>query len=161
MRRVLAYLLRLAVILVGFSAAALSASLFMNVVMFSAFDLFANEYGVASRPGFWVSVAFFTFFTAYLAFLPVCILVIYAEFLARRDWLFYALGGAASALYVLAWSWMDPAAHPATANPGFAAAAIAAGMVAGIAYWFVAGQSAGFWLHGPQEKGDGADTPSP
>lgn len=161
MSRVFAYLWRLAVMLVGFATAAIAASLFMNVLMFSTFDLVAGEYGVVSRPGFWVSVAFFTFFTAYLAFIPVCILIIYAEILARRDWLFYALAGAACALYVLAWSWMDPAAHPATANPGFAAAAIAAGMVAGIAYWLLAGQTAGLWLHVPQKEGDGADTPSP
>jgi len=56
---------------------------------------------------------------------------------------------------------MDPAAHPATANPGFAAAAIAAGMLAGITYWLVAGQTAGLWLYGPQKERDGADTPSP
>lgn len=161
MSRVFAHLWRLAVIFVGFVAAAVSASLFMNVVLFSAFDLFAGDYGVASRPSFWVSLGFFTLFFAYLAFLPVGILVVVAEYLARRDWLFYALGGAASALYVLAWSWLDPAAHPETSNPGFAAAAIAAGMVAGIAYWFVAGRSAGIWLHGRHEKGDGADTPSP
>jgi hypothetical protein len=159
--RLLAYLWRLAVILAGFAAGALSASLFMNVLMFSAFDLLAENYGVVSRPGFWISVAFFTFFSAYLAFIPVCILVLYSEYLGRRDWLFHALAGGACALYVLAWSWMDPGAHPATANPGFAAAAIAAGMVAGCAYWLVAGRRAGLWLRQANEKGDDAATPSP
>lgn len=161
MNRLFAYFGRLVVILVGFAAAAFAASLFMNVLMFSAFDLLAENYGVVSRPGFWVSVVFFTFFSAYQAFVPVCVLILCSEYLGRRDWLFYALAGAGCALFVLAWSWVDPGAHPATANPGFAAAALAAGMVAGIAYWIVAGRTAGLLLSGLQKQRDGADTPSP
>jgi hypothetical protein len=155
LRRFFAYLWRLTVILAGFAAGALGASLFMNVLMFSAFDLVGENYGIVSRPDFWVSVVFFTLFSAYLAFIPVCILVLYSEFLGRQDWLFYALAGGAAALFVLAWSWIDPGAHPATANPGFAAAAIAAGMVAGLVYWLVAGRTAGIWLHG-KEEGSGS-----
>ncbi len=145
MRRVLFYLWRLAVILTGFVAGALAASLFLNVAIFSALDVLRADFAQVSRPGFWTSVAFFTMFLAWLAFIPVCLLILFSEFLARRDWLFHALAGGASALFVLGFSWVDPGAHPATANPGFASAGIAAGMVGGLAYWLVAGRSAGLW----------------
>ena len=78
--------------LVGFATAAIAASLFMNVLMFSTFDLFAANMASSPARTSGCRLPFFTFFVAYLAFIPVCILVIYAEFLARRDWLFYAVG---------------------------------------------------------------------
>lgn len=158
MRRFFAYFLRLAVILAGFAAGAAASSLFINILLFSTVDILGENYGSVSRPDFWVSFAFFTLYSAYLAFIPVCILIVYSEFLARRDWLFFALAGGASALFVLVWSWVDPGGHPATANPGFAAAAIAAGMVGGMAYWAVAGRAAGVWLHGDR-RDEAANNP--
>jgi hypothetical protein len=161
LRRFFAYLMRLAVILAGFAAGAAACSLFINILLFSTIDILGENFGTVSRPDFWVSVTFFTLYSAYLAFIPVCILIVYSELLARRDWLFYALGGGASALFVLVWAWADPGAHPATANPGFAAAVIAAGMVGGMAYWAVAGRTAGAWLHGDRREEASADPDAP
>jgi 23S rRNA (adenine2503-C2)-methyltransferase len=109
LRRFYAYLWRLVVILAGFAAAAFSASMFLNLLLFSTFDLLDENYGVVSRPDFWVSVAFFT------SSRPIWLSSRSASSCSIQSiW----PGGTgystrwrrgASALFVLAWSWMDPA----------------------------------------------------
>ena len=148
--------------LVGFATAAIAASLFMNVLMFSTFDLFAGEYGVVSRPDFWVSVAFFTFFVAYLAFIPVCILVIYAEFLARRDWLFLRVGRRRVRALCPSLVLDGPRGPPSDRRSGLRRRRHRCGH-GGRHRLLARGRPVGGALaaRSPKRKRDGADTPSP
>jgi hypothetical protein len=74
--------------------------------------------------------------------LPAAIGILMAEGFAIRSWLFHALNGAASAW--IGWSlfgYIDDSQIPLN-QP---LPVIAAGLAGGLAYWAVAGWSAGFW----------------
>jgi hypothetical protein len=74
------------------------------------------------------------------ALVPAAIAIVLAEIFVWRTW----LADIALALAVTgALSWLlDRAANPALPRP---TAAIAAGIVAGLAYWLIAGRGAGRW----------------
>lgn len=75
------------------------------------------------------------------AFFPALVLILYAEWRALRDWLYYALCGVGTALVgALVFWWPGGRETPDAAS---LAMLCAAGAVAGIAYWLVAGRSAG------------------
>jgi hypothetical protein len=74
--------------------------------------------------------------------LPAAIGVLISEVFAIRSWIFHAANGAASAW--LGWNlfgYIDDA-HVALNEP---LPVIAAGLAGGLAYWAIAGFSAGFW----------------
>lgn len=80
--------------------------------------------------------------------IPAFVLIAILEFGRFRDWLAYALSGAAMA--------MAASAMPIATGAGFSASAfavnIACGMIAGLAYWAIAGRSAGAWLPAPRRN---------
>ncbi len=90
MNRLVAYLIRFAVILIGYAVSA-----FLNII-FLAYLGFTPEHAAqpATTASLMFSIPFVSLFVAYFAFMPACIVILVSEILGRRDWLFYALGGA-------------------------------------------------------------------
>jgi hypothetical protein len=83
--------------------------------------------------------------------LPAAIGVLVSEAFAIRSWIFHAANGAVSAW--IGWSmlgYVDDTEIPLN-EP---LAVIAAGLAGGLAYWVIAGSSAGFWK--PVFRGDEA-----
>jgi hypothetical protein len=135
---------RLFAILGGYIAAALAASAALHVLLLPALGFTPDEVGfILTGGGAMVSIPFVAILVAWFAFLPFLVVVLVAEFLGGRSWLYYALTGALTGIVVdgLAWRSVDPAATLAT-EPRFIAALVAAGIVGGSAYWLVADRRA-------------------
>lgn len=145
MNRVLAIAWQFALAALGFGAAAFVASLFINLADIpSPADLDRSEFGrelVLSAIG--------TVFVGYLAFVPACIAIAIAELLGRRDWLFHALGGGAVALAAAIMRAGASGTVP-FADASQLAILVAAGLLAGLAYWLVAGRRSGLWQEAPR-----------
>jgi hypothetical protein len=136
--RLVQILLRFAVIVIAYAGAAVAASLFLNIVIIGM----AEGRPVADA-GLALSVAAGALFVGYFAFLPAMVAIVVGEVTGKRDWLFYALGGAASGAVVVTLFWFGEAAD--TPDPAFALAVIAAGIVGAWVYWLIAGRHAGHW----------------
>ena len=143
MRRIIAYLVRFAVILAGYIVGSLAASAFLNA-------LFLGHFGYALEPGhptiapaLYFSVPFVALFVAYFAFILI------AEVLGRRDWLFYALGGAVVAVVFLGFAHRIGDSDFDVTDNSVRLALIGSGMVSGIFYWLFAGRWAGSWRRDP------------
>ena len=145
MSRVVAYLLRFAVIIAGYAFAALAASAFLNLISIGAFDWTAEEAPWVIAGSVLVSIPLAALFVAYFAFVPSAVAILAAELLRRRSWLFYAIAGALIAVGVVVFMRGGADARLAT-DSRLTLAMIGGGMVGGIAYWLVAGRSAGRWL---------------
>ena len=146
MRRFVVYLARFALMILGFAVSALAASAFLHLIWFGPLDPPPEEVSGPVMDSLLLSIPFMAMVVAYFAFLPATVVLVLAELLGRRDWLFYALGGGAASLFFLA-RHAPGMASLAGDWPGafLSAAAIGAGMVGGIGYWLVAGRSAGLW----------------
>lgn len=99
-------------------------------------------------------LAFGAIFVSGFALMPVLVLIVIAESLRLRSLLFYAAAGAAlAALLYLHLRGFDTLAFRVD---GFARRELeivtAAGIVAGLAYWAVAGRSAGRWRRADAER---------
>jgi len=155
MSGVFAVLLRFVVIMLGFAAASLASSMFLHLLLLGSQDWSDGELPAVVAGSLFVSVPLVALFVAYFALLPSLAVIVAAELLGRRDWLTYALGGGAVGL--VAAVFLRPAAQPAAedldataagpllAEPAFIATLIGGGIVGGLAYWLVAGRSAGTW----------------
>jgi hypothetical protein len=79
---------------------------------------------------------------AFYALVPAVIGVLAAEFFAVRSWIYHALNGGLAAW--IGWALMADmrSEYAAFAEPKIL---VAAGLAGGLAYWLVAGWSAGFW----------------
>jgi hypothetical protein len=144
-RRLIAYLIRFAVILIGYVVGSLTASASLNV-------LFLGYFGYAPEPGhptivpaLYFSVPFVALFVAYFAFMPAAVIILIAEVLGRRDWLFYALGGAVIAVVFLGFAHNIGDADFDVTDTNVRLALIGSGMVGGIFYWLSSGRWAGSW----------------
>ena len=162
MNQVIACLVRFIVILAGYIVACVAASTVMTILFTAAF-LVPAELAQAGFHGPLVfAIPLVTMFVAYFAFLPSAAFILLSEVLGKRDWLFHALGGAAVSVAVIGYIWRATSAPydtldatyvsatpddlgPLVLEPAIAATLIAAGMCGGIAYWLVAGRSAGSW----------------
>ncbi|TIQ35689.1 MAG: hypothetical protein E5X48_13295 [Mesorhizobium sp.] len=149
MRRIVAYLVRFAAILIGYLVASLAASAFLNV-------LFLGYFGYAPEPGhptiapaLYFSVPFLALFVAYFGFMPAAVVILIAEVLGRRDWLFYALGGAVIAIVFLGFAHNTGDGEFDVTDTNVRLALVGAGMVGGIFYWLSAGRRAGSWRREP------------
>jgi hypothetical protein len=146
--RVAAYLIRLAVILFGYVVASLAASAFLNILFLASFGYAPEQMDPTSNASLVVSIPFVALFVAYFAFMPAAVVVLVAEILGRRDWLFYALAGA-----VVAGVFLGVVDHSrdtifAVRDPGAILAVIGGGIVGGLFYWLSAGRWAGSWWQG-------------
>jgi len=136
---------RFALIVAGYAVATLAASAFLSVVMLAAFGLAAEDTRDLAMQSLVFSIPFVALFLSYLAFLPAALAILAGELLGKRDWLFYALAGAVVAAVVVGFVSGPEAGSETASDPGVMLAAIASGMVGGIAYWLVAGRSARGW----------------
>ncbi|RUV74533.1 MAG: hypothetical protein EOR30_31675 [Mesorhizobium sp.] len=145
MNRLVAYLIRFAVILIGYVVAALAASAFLNIMFLASLGLMTDETQPAAQASLWVSVPFVALFVAYFAFMPAAIAILVSEIFGRRDWLFYALAGAAVAAVFLGFVHQTADANFEVTSTSVMLAVIGCGIVGGIFYWLSAGRSAGSW----------------
>jgi hypothetical protein len=148
-RRLIAYLVRFAVIVAGYAVAALAASAFLNILVLAYLGYTPGHPEPAATASLYFSVPFVALFVAYFAFTPAAVVILAAEVLGRRDWLFYALGGA-----IVAAVFLGLAHHIADADfdvpeTNAKLAVIGSGMVGGIFYWLSAGRWAGSWRREP------------
>nr|WIE92423.1 hypothetical protein P9270_004255 [Mesorhizobium sp. WSM4875] len=149
MRRIIAYLVRFAAILIGYVIASLAASAFLNVLFLGYFGYAPEPGNPTIAPALYFSVPFLALFVAYFGFMPAAIVILIAEVLGRRDWLFYALGGAVIAVVFLGFAHNIGDGDFDVADNNVRLALIGSGMVGGIFYWLSAGRSAGSWRREP------------
>jgi hypothetical protein len=159
--RVLIYLGRFFIIVVGYAVAALAASAFLNIVTLGALGWNADEAPIVTG-SLVFSIPFVALFIAYFAFIPSAAAILVAEIFSKRDWLYYAVAGGIVAVAVLGFFWhtsnemyqvsgaLDLPAQTedtrsAISDPRLALLAVGAGMFGGMAYWLVAGRLAGSW----------------
>ncbi|QPC85996.1 hypothetical protein GA830_04035 [Mesorhizobium sp. NBSH29] len=135
---------RIVVILFGYLVGAIAAGAFLNFLIIARLGLNPDEMRWALVGSAFVSVPVFAFFVAYQAFIPAMLAIGATEFFKKRDWLVQALAGAAVALFVLGTVARSETTVSLTDLP-VAMAVIASGLVGGIAYWLIAGRSAGRW----------------
>lgn len=147
MSRILVYLARFAMIALGFACAALAASGFFHLLMLGGIGPMTEDARDLTLHALLVSVPVVAVLIAYSAFLPAGLFFLVAEFAGWRGWPTHTLVGglvAGVAVYVGDGSFRGPG----TPSGQLAMVLIACGMVGGLAYWAVAGRSAGTWLHG-------------
>jgi hypothetical protein len=146
MSRILVYLGRFALILIGYAIASLAASAFLHVVTLGPLGFTSDEMPAVVMGSVVFSVPFVALFVAYFAFLPAIPAILLSEILGKRDWLYHAISGAVVALVVVAFFRGAAATeNNAVMDLRFALALIGGGICGGIAYWLVAGRLAGNW----------------
>ncbi|WP_224549604.1 hypothetical protein [Mesorhizobium sp. CA16] len=145
MRRIIAYLIRFAVILIGYVVGSLAASAFLNILVLAHLGYTPADPEPTATASLYFSVPFVALFVAYFAFMPAAVVILTAEVLGRRDWLFYALGGAIIAVVFLGFVHNVGDANFDVTETNARPAVIGAGMVGGIFYWLSAGRWAGSW----------------
>ncbi|UVK42575.1 hypothetical protein BPNPMPFG_004269 [Mesorhizobium sp. AR07] len=144
MSRLIGYLIRFAVILFGYAVASLAASAFLNILFLASLG-YTPEHAHPATASLYFSIPFVALFVANFAFMPACVVILIAEILGRRDWLFYALAGAVVAAVFLGLVDHAGDATFAARNTSAILAVIGGGMVGGIFYWLSAGRWAGSW----------------
>lgn len=153
MNRFAAYFIRCLVILFGYAVAILAASAFINVLFLGALGFSAEETRWMASGPLVVTIPLLAVFVAYFAFAPSALLILLTEVLARRDWLFYALGGGVVAGVVLGVAWQSGDPDFAVADTRVVLGILGAGMVGGIFYWICAGRWAGSWWRDDRDDG--------
>lgn len=144
MSRVFSYLGRFAAIVFGFFCAAFSASAFLHLLVVGTTGLAVEAGSGALAAPLIAGVPLLALFIGYFAFLPALPFIAVAEALGRRDWLFHALSGGGVALVIVGAALVAGGGDAARLVLWF----VAAGLVAGTAYWLVAGRNSGLWLRG-------------
>jgi hypothetical protein len=149
MGRIVDYLVRCIIILFGYAVASLAASAFLHIIFFAWAGFEPKDAPELTMASFVFSIPFVALFVAYFAFVPSAVIILIAELLAKRDWLFYAIGGGIVAAIFLAF--LHQAADPDfdVAGSGPMLAVIGGGIVGGFFYWLCAGRWAGGW-YGPR-----------
>ncbi|NGN41949.1 hypothetical protein G6N74_12830 [Mesorhizobium sp. CGMCC 1.15528] len=153
MTSILLILGRLFVILVGFVGAALAASAFINILALGALGAPPGDPVASASLVF--TIPFMALFVAYYAFFPAVIAITFTELLGKRDWLTHALCGGGVALtlvgILLSGTWqvdVNEGLEPywlRLDDPRLVMLLLGAGLLGGIAYWLIAGNSAGSW----------------
>ena len=144
MSRVLVYLGKFAHMVLGYAAASLAASAFLNIVVLGVVGFFAPDMPPEVASGSMVfTIPFIALFVAYFAFVPAVVVMLLAELLGKRDWLFYALAGGFVALVFIGFAYQSGEGGFAYRDPLWPVSILGSGLVGGIAYWFVTGRFAG------------------
>jgi len=140
MSRILACLLRLAVILAGYVAASLVTSAFLHLIVFVSAGFEPGDAPMLVAGSFLFSIPFVALFVAYFGFIPSVGVILIGEVLGRRDWLTYAIGGGVVATIFLAF--VQQARDPdfTVIDPAMMAVIVGSGIAGGIGYWLVAGR---------------------
>jgi hypothetical protein len=158
---VLRFILRLFLVPLGAVVAMLAGMLVLVAAHWSALEALARASPDAQEEWFIAFViagpvlALFLSMMTMLAFTAASIGVLISEAFAIRSWIFHAANGAAAAW--IGWSLMNDARsdYPVFTDP---TKLVAAGLVGGLAYWLIAGWSAGFWK--PMTRQSVAATPA-
>jgi hypothetical protein len=152
--RVLLYITRFAVILIGYVAAALAASAFLHLLVVGSAGFRPDEAHAVVMGSLFFSIPFTALFVGYFAFLPSVAAILIGELFGQRNWLFHALAGAAVGLAVVALFWQSAiwpdsgyqtGIEPAYGMSRFVGLIVGSGIVGGLAYWLCAGRWAGNW----------------
>jgi hypothetical protein len=152
--RVLLYIGRFAVILIGYVAAALAASAFLHLLFLGSAGVRPDEAHAVVMGSLFFSIPFTALFIGYFAFLPSVAAILIGEVFGQRSWLFHALAGAAVGLAVVALFWQSSiwpdsgyqtGIEPAYSTSRFVGLIVGSGIVGGLAYWLCAGRFAGNW----------------
>ncbi|MEP9374598.1 hypothetical protein [Mesorhizobium sp. KR1-2] len=155
MNGVLAIIFRLAVVLLGYIGASLASSAFINILALGA--LGAEPGDPIATASLVFMIPFMALFMAYFAFFPALLVIFFTEYLGKRDWLTHALGGGGVALVVIGFAfggadvWREGPGEGfepywlSLDDPRMALLLVGAGLIGGIAYWLIAGRSAGNW----------------
>ncbi|TPJ36698.1 hypothetical protein FJ434_24740 [Mesorhizobium sp. B2-5-13] len=145
MNRLVAYIVRFAVILFGYTIASLAASAFLNILFLASLGYAPAQAHPAATASLYFSIPFVALFVAYFGFMPAAVVILIAEILGRRDWLFYALAGAlVSGVFLGLVDNIRDSAFAVTETSAIMAV-IGGGMIGGIFYWLSAGRWAGSW----------------
>jgi hypothetical protein len=136
--RFLAILARFAMIVIGYTGAAIAASLFLNLMLIGTADR-----QILADAGFMISVTAGALFVGYFAFLPAIAAIIIGEIAGKRDWLFYAVGGAVCGAIVVTLFWASGQGEGD--DPALSLTMIAAAIFGAWVYWLIAGRNAGQW----------------
>ncbi|MDQ2082335.1 hypothetical protein RA307_19265 [Xanthobacteraceae bacterium Astr-EGSB] len=148
MDSILRLILRLIVVPLGAVVAVCIGTLVVVAAHWGALDALARADPAAQEEWFFALVVagpvltmLFSMMAAY-AFLAAAIGALVAEFFAVRSWIYHALNGGLGAW--IGWALMADmrAEYADFADPKIL---VAAGLAGGLAYWLVAGWSAGFW----------------
>jgi hypothetical protein len=138
-------LARFALVLLGYAAATLAASAFLNLLALGALGLAPEEAPFVVAGPMFVSVPVVALFIGYFAFFPSVVAILLGEIIGRRDWLLHAIAGGCIGAIVV-WLFMPQSEFDGPElELHLIFAVIGSGMVGGIAYWLVAGHSAGNW----------------
>lgn len=151
MSGVFAVLRRFAVVLAGYAAACLAASAFIHVLFFGWSGLAEGETLPALTTGMVISVPLLALVVAHLNFWPAVAAIAIAEFLGKREWLFYSLAGGFVALAFAGLFYRDVEGASGPGDTALLLAMTGSGIVGGLAYWMVAG----IWT--PNWRGSGSD----
>ncbi|RWD19801.1 hypothetical protein, partial [Mesorhizobium sp.] len=135
MSRFIAYLIRFAVILVGYIAASLAASAFLNILFLGSLGYTPDQAHPTATASLYFSIPFVALFVAYFAFMPATVVILAAEVLGRRDWLFYAIAGGGVAAAFLGFVRQSGDPNFVVTDTSAILAVIGSGMVGGIFYW--------------------------
>lgn len=157
--RLLIYVGRFALILIGFICAALAASAAMHLFILPALGFSREEAAPIVAGSVIFSIPFVALFVGYYALLPALVVIAVAELWSVRGWLYHALGGGAVGLAIsLLFRGTAPGdvleagsdlqvIPPVNSifDPSLLAVMIGAGMIGGLAYWLIAGSTSGSW----------------
>lgn len=157
MTRLLPILGQLFLILAGYIAASLAASVFIHLMFFATAGIRTEDVPMLLGGGFAFSIPLVALVIAWFAFLPAAVAILAAELFSLRGWLSYALaGGAVGAAVAVSFVWqiglgMDSVAENLGVAPDVAPdrPLVLLILAAGIAYWAVAGRFAGAWKGRP------------
>ena len=146
MDRYLRFFLRLCAITFGFFigtlAAAVAFAFLTRVITPEEAGHITNAgLGIGLVAGFLVAAAI----AGYIAFVPAMLVILFAEYTRRRDWLFYTIAGGLVAVIVPLLGHRVIGAGPSDTVNALIMLAVA-GMIGGLAYWLFAGARAGNWL---------------
>lgn len=155
MSRLLAIIGHLFLILAGYVAASLAGSAFIHVLFFATAGFTPEQLPPVITGASIISIPLAALFVAYFAFMPSTVAILIAELFSLRSWLSYALAGGGVGAVIAGAMWQatrfPDVAEDLGAQPNIVSerplvlAIVGAGIVAGIAYWAVAGRFAGVW----------------
>jgi hypothetical protein len=136
---------RIFVVLFAFLVASLAAAMAMAIGMMLPYNW--QDIGSIDihRGLFQVTVGFGFFFISGLALLPAMIVIAVAEAFRWRSMLFYAAAGGIEAFALYHSSGLADRMGDGALVTRMAEIMAAAGIVAGVCYWAVAGRNAGKW----------------
>lgn len=144
---------RILAIFVGFLVAILAAGITLGIGIVAP-DWAGVDSDPFERVTFFVVSFFATSFVGAVAFVPALIVIIFAEIARMRSFIYYGVGGALVALVSYYGSDISLRLENTTDVPPVANAlqlVAAAGIIGGLAYWLVAGRTAGRWREKPSQ----------